>query len=140
MFSPLHIADRSARRARRLWANYGIFWLGAVLVGLVSVAYAKLIDVGFELFRNMVSHALWLPIVITPVGAALAIWLTRQFFRGAEGSGIPQVIATLEDGRLSSSLLSLRIMFGKIVVSFLGIFCGFTIGREGPTVQIGTSK
>ncbi|MGV8630490.1 chloride channel protein, partial [Pseudomonas aeruginosa] len=90
-------------------------------------------------FRNMVSHALWLPIVITPVGAALATWLTRQFFRGAEGSGIPQVIATLEDGRLSSSLLSLRIMFGKIVVSFLGIFCGFTIGREGPTVQIGAS-
>ncbi|MCP1171536.1 chloride channel protein [Ralstonia chuxiongensis] len=139
MFSPLHIADRSVRRARRLWANYGIFWLGAVLVGLVSVAYAKIIDLGFELFRGMVSHAFWLPIVITPVGAALAIWLTRQFFRGAEGSGIPQVIATLEDGRLSSALLSLRIMIGKIVVSFLGILCGFTIGREGPTVQIGAS-
>ena len=139
MFSPLHIADSSVRRARRLWTNYGIFWLGAVLVGLVSVAYAKLIDLGFELFRNMASHAFWLPLVITPLGAALAIWLTRRFFRGAEGSGIPQVIATLEDGRLASSLLSLRIMAGKIVVSFLGILCGFTIGREGPTVQIGAS-
>ncbi|MCO5399187.1 chloride channel protein [Ralstonia soli] len=139
MFSPLHIADRSARRARRLWTNYGIFWLGAVLVGLVSVAYAKIIDWGFELFRGMVSHAFWLPIVVTPLGAALAIWLTQRYFRGAEGSGIPQVIATLEDGRLSSALLSLRIMVGKIVVSFLGILCGFTIGREGPTVQIGAS-
>ena len=139
MFSPLHIADSSVRRARRLWTNYGIFWLGAVLVGLVSVAYAKLIDLGFALFRNMASHAFWLPLVITPLGAALAIWLTRRFFRGAEGSGIPQVIATLEDGRLANSLLSLRIMVGKIVVSFLGILCGFTIGREGPTVQIGAS-
>ena len=139
MFSPLHIADSSVRRARRLWTNYGIFWLGAVLVGLVSVAYAKLIDLGFELFRNMASHAFWLPLIITPLGAALAIWLTRRFFRGAEGSGIPQVIATLEDGRLANALLSLRIMVGKIVISFLGILCGFTIGREGPTVQIGAS-
>ena len=33
--------------------------------------------------------------IITPAVAALAVWLTRKFFRGAEGSGIPQVIATL---------------------------------------------
>ncbi len=139
MFIRLRISDKTERRARRLWANYGIFWLGAILVGLVSVAYAKIIDFGFEVFRGLVSHAFWLPLVITPIGAALAIWLTQKFFRGAEGSGIPQVIATLEDGRLSSSLLSLRIMLGKIVVSLLGILCGFTIGREGPTVQIGAS-
>ena len=116
-----------------------MFWLGAVLVGLVSVAYAKLIDFGFELFQRMLSHGAWLPLVVTPLGAALAIWLTQKFFRGSEGSGIPQVIATLQDSRLSKSLLSLRIMVGKIAISFLGILCGFTIGREGPTVQIGAS-
>ncbi|APD13559.1 chloride channel protein [Pandoraea pulmonicola] len=126
-------------RSLRLWHNYGVFWLGAVLVGLVSVAYAKLMDFGFELFQRMLSHGFWVPLVVTPVGAALAIWLTQKFFKGSEGSGIPQVIATLQDSHLSKSLLTLRIMFGKIAVSFLGIVCGFTIGREGPTVQIGAS-
>ncbi|ANC46953.1 chloride channel protein [Pandoraea pnomenusa] len=133
------MARRGARRSQRLWHNYGVFWLGAVLVGLVSVAYAKLVDFGFELFQRMLSHGFWLPLVITPLGASLAIWLTQKFFQGSEGSGIPQVIATLQDARLSKSLLSLRIMIGKIIVSFLGILCGFTIGREGPTVQIGAS-
>lgn len=136
---PARIARTSAHRSRRLWRNYGVFWLGAVLVGLVSVAYAKFIDFGFELFQRMLAHGFWVPLIITPLGAALAIWLTQTFFRGSEGSGIPQVIATLQDGRLSKSLLTLRIMFGKIAMSFLGILCGFTIGREGPTVQIGAS-
>lgn len=136
---PPRAARSRAHRARRLWYNYGVFWLGAVLVGLVSVAYAKLIDFGFERFRDLLSHGVWLPLVVTPLGAALAIWLTQKFFRGAEGSGIPQVIATLQDSRLSASLLSMRIMIGKIAISFLGILCGFTIGREGPTVQIGAS-
>ncbi|VVE18967.1 H(+)/Cl(-) exchange transporter ClcA [Pandoraea iniqua] len=136
---PVRIARTSAHRSRRLWHNYGVFWLGAVLVGLVSVAYAKLVDFGFELFQRMLAHGFWLPLIVTPLGAALAIWLTQKFFKGSEGSGIPQVIATLQDGRLSRSLLTLRIMFGKIAISFLGILCGFTIGREGPTVQIGAS-
>ncbi|WAL85299.1 chloride channel protein [Pandoraea sp. XJJ-1] len=133
------MARRGIHRSRRLWHNYGVFWLGAVLVGLVSVVYAKLIDFGFELFQRMLSHGIWLPLIVTPLGASLAIWLTQKFFRGSEGSGIPQVIATLQESRLSSSLLSMRIMIGKIAISFIGILCGFTIGREGPTVQIGAS-
>ncbi|WP_351125405.1 chloride channel protein, partial [Shewanella sp. T24-MNA-CIBAN-0130] len=34
---------------------------------------------------------------------------------------------------------TLRILFGKILISFLGILGGFTIGREGPTVQVGAA-
>ena len=133
------LPDWTIRRARRLWDNYGVLWLGAICVGFVSVAYAKLIDHGFELFRGIVAHGFWLPLIITPAGTALAVWLTRQCFPGAEGSGIPQVIATLQDNHLAPRLLSLRIMFGKIVGSFIGILSGLTIGREGPTVQIGAS-
>lgn len=134
-----HSSRRVLRQLQRLWIKYGIFWLGAIAVGLIAIFYAKLIDYAYGLFRHAVDHAFWLPLVITPLGSALAIWLTQRFFRGSEGSGIPQVIATLEDGKLSSALLSIRIMLGKIAISFLGILTGFTIGREGPTVQIGAS-
>ena len=39
------------RRARRLWRQYGVFWLGAIAVGLTAVLYARLIDWGFNVFR-----------------------------------------------------------------------------------------
>lgn len=131
----------TVRRARSIWRRYGIFWLGAIAVGLVAVLYARLIDWGYNVFRTAQHEHVWLPLLITPAVAALSVWLTRTFFRGSEGSGIPQVIAVL-NGPTSASgarLLSLRILGGKIAVSFLAILGGFTIGREGPTVQVGAA-
>jgi H+/Cl- antiporter ClcA len=129
------------RRARRLWRQYGVLWIGAVAVGLVAVFYARLIDWGYNAFLRVQHQHVWLPLIVTPAVAAIAVWLTRTFFRGAEGSGIPQVIATLHagPGESGARLLTLRILFGKIAVSFLGILGGFTIGREGPTVQVGAA-
>ncbi|PCE27934.1 chloride channel protein [Paraburkholderia acidicola] len=135
------LSSTLARRARRLWRQYGIFWLGAIAVGLIAVLYARLIDWGYNAFRSMQHHYVWLPLLLTPAVAAAAVWLTRRFFRGAEGSGIPQVIATLhtKPGESGARLLTLEILVGKILVSFLGILGGFTIGREGPTVQVGAA-
>jgi H+/Cl- antiporter ClcA len=129
------------RRAKRLWRQYGIFWLGAIAVGLTAVLYARLIDWGYDAFRSVQHRYVWAPLLITPAVAALAVWLTRRFFRGAEGSGIPQVIATLHANprEYGVRLLSFRILLGKIAVSFLAILGGFTIGREGPTVQVGAA-
>jgi H+/Cl- antiporter ClcA len=129
------------RRTRRLWRQYGVFWLGAIAVGLIAVFYARLIDFGFSQFSAMQHRHVWLPLIVTPAVSALCVWLTRKFFRGAEGSGIPQVIATLHSkpSEYGSRLLSFRILLGKIAVSFLAILGGFTIGREGPTVQVGAA-
>jgi len=135
------LTSNVARRARRLWRQFGIFWLGAIAVGLVAVLYARLIDWGYDAFRTMRHDHFWLPLIVTPAIGAASVWLTRTFFRGAEGSGIPQVIATLHANTRDngSRLLTLRILAGKIAVSFLGILGGFTIGREGPTVQVGAA-
>ncbi|GAC1545736.1 MAG: hypothetical protein NVS3B11_01560 [Collimonas sp.] len=116
-------------------------WLGAVLVGLIAVLYAWLMDVGFGMFRSMQQSHFWLPLFITPAIGALCVWATRRYFPGSEGSGIPQVIATLEEdtSKRGQSLLSLKILAGKIGISFVGILGGFTIGREGPTVQVGAA-
>ena len=140
MMSP-DLSSVVVRRARRLWRQYGVFWLGAIAVGLVAVFYARLIDWGYDAFLRMERRHAWLPLIITPAVGAAAVWLTRTFFRGAEGSGIPQVIATLhaKPGDSGERLLALRLLVGKIAVSFLGILGGFTIGREGPTVQVGAA-
>jgi H+/Cl- antiporter ClcA len=138
---PALIDRRAARRARRLWLQYGVFWLGAIAVGLVAVLYARLIDFGYDRFLFYAGRYMWLPIIVTPTIGALCVWLTRRFFPGSEGSGIPQVIATLHGNTstMGEQLLTMRVLLGKILVSFLAILGGFTIGREGPTVQVGAA-
>ena len=125
----------------RLWLRRMVFWLGAVLVGLVAIAFAALADRAGEGFHRLVTHWPLLALVVSPACFALASYLTRTVFPGAQGSGIPQVIATLhmDDPRLVARILSLRIAVGKVLLTLLGLLGGGSIGREGPTVQVGAS-
>ena len=80
-------------------------------------------------------------LVLTPLGFALSSWLARRYFPNAGGSGIPQAIAArqLQGTATRERLVSIRMAIGKIVLVLLGLLCGASIGREGPTVQVGAS-
>ncbi len=67
--------------------------------------------------------------------------LTRRYFPGSQGSGIPQAIAARQfsDWEARTRLLSLRLALGKILLTLLGLLTGASAGREGPTVQVGAS-
>ena len=108
---------------------------------MVSIGYARLIDFAYARFLGLHSAYPLASLAIVPGVAALATWITRCHFNGAEGSGVPQVVAAVHspDGNLSSRLLSARVILGKISVSFLAALGGLTIGKEGPTVQIGAA-
>jgi H+/Cl- antiporter ClcA len=69
------------------------------------------------------------------------VWATRRWFPGSEGSGIPQTITalSLRTEAERDRLLSLTIAFGKILLALLALAGGASIGREGPTVQVGAS-
>lgn len=126
---------------RHLWLGRLIFWGGAVAIGLLAVGFAELIDFCVEVLHGLHSQYPFWPFVIAPAGGALVVWLTRRYFPGAEGSGIPQVMAEMarhgDRHKPLKPLLSLRIVFGKIVLGAGAIFSGFSMGREGPMVQIG---
>jgi H+/Cl- antiporter ClcA len=57
------------------------------------------------------------------------------------GQRHPQTIAALHmhDQAVVSRVLSLRIAAGKVALTLLGLASGASIGREGPTVQVGAS-
>jgi H+/Cl- antiporter ClcA len=125
----------------RLWYRRSLFWAGAVCVSLAAIAFAKLADTASALFGHVVAFNPWLVLVMAPVGLVLSVLLTVRYFPGAQGSGIPQVIAAIHiaDPAVVARVLSPRIAVGKVLLTLLGLFSGASIGREGPTVQVGAS-
>ena len=125
--------DQLGRRA--------IFLVGGLCVGGAAVLMALLANRAEALFHKATAISPALALVVTPLGFGIAVWLARNVFPNSQGSGIPQVIAArkIEDKAQRSALVSLRVSFGKIVVMMLGLLCGASIGREGPTVQVGAS-
>lgn len=117
-------------------------WIvGPVVVGLLAVFMAIQSD-----YANRANHYLFslfplAPLVIMPAGFALLAFISQRFFPGTAGSGIPQTIAAIDevDGTKSNRLLSVRIVVGKIGLTLGGLLVGASIGREGPTVQVGAT-
>src|ERR1700733_12040403 len=116
-----------------------VFWFGAVLVALMAIAFATLAGLATNLFVAFQAPRPGVPFIGCPAGFAASYLLTRHVFPGAQGSGIPQVIAAqhMTDPVAISRMLSLRIAVGKAILTLFGLLCGASIGREGPTVQIG---
>ena len=123
------------------WRKRLIFWCGAVIVGMIAAGYAFIADYAQEFFSDFVKFSVFLPFIISPLVFAVAAWLTAIYCPGAVGSGIPQAIAArvAQKPEERRYLLGPRIIIGKILFTTLGLLGGASIGREGPTVQIGAA-
>jgi CIC family chloride channel protein len=74
-----------------------------------------------------------LPLLLIAVGAIVGLLLQRVV-PFARGSGIPEVKTAYVFG--PGEQLSLRTVVGKFILAATSIGAGFSLGREGPTVQI----
>ncbi|WP_415910194.1 chloride channel protein [Oleiharenicola sp. Vm1] len=115
----------------------------AVLVGVIAGVLASAFRVALERGEHLRALAVaragsWgLPvsIALSMAAGALGVWLVRRFAPHAAGSGIPQLKSILlrESAPEWRRLLPVKFFGGLLTTGG-----GFALGREGPTVQMGS--
>ncbi|HZI54103.1 MAG TPA: chloride channel protein [Chitinophagaceae bacterium] len=120
------------------------FWIASLITGIIAVIYARIFSLAERGSVYIFTNHSWLLFIITPACFLLAWWITIRFAPYARGSGIPQVMASIELATPKyinkvNKLLGVRIIITKIISSLVMIFGGGIIGREGPTIQIAGS-
>lgn len=111
---------------------------GAVLLGLVAIAFAWCGEMAQSLFTRLTINFPKAPFVLTPLMFAGVVWMTRRWWPAARGSGIPQVMVASHNAekQANGDLLSLRTALAKFGCTLAMLLAGGSVGREGPTVQI----
>ena len=112
--------------------------LGALVLGLAALAFARVGDLAQLFFSRIVAAAPYLPLVLTPALFAAVVAATLRWTPEARGSGIPQVIAAARDPQREAKgpLVSMRTAIAKVGMTLLMLLGGGSVGREGPTVQL----
>jgi chloride channel protein, CIC family len=122
----------------RLWLRERQVFLAltviiGILAGLSAVLFSLAIDAVNRGLFGLAPSSVRLLLVPPIVSLATGILLSRVF-PGVRGSGVPQTEAAfhLQDGVIAPS-----VPIGKFLTGVLCIGSGHSIGREGPSVQIG---
>lgn len=104
-----------------------------ILAGLSAVLFSLAIDRASHLFFGLAPSSLRLFAVPALVSIVTGVLLAKVF-PDVRGSGVPQTEAAfhLHHGRIPG-----RVPLGKFLTGVLCIGSGHSMGREGPSVQIG---
>lgn len=123
------------------WSIAGKGLLSGVVAGLLVVLYRVGIEFGTETAIEAYAYLKQHPILIVPwvvlailVGLAIA-WLVR-LEPMAQGSGIPQVEGIVIYGL---RIKWYSVLLVRFIGGLLGSFFGLSLGREGPSIQIGAA-
>ena len=132
---------RQTRRLSRKSIAFVFLLAGSTLVALTALFFAHLADFALELNTSLVQKYPWFAWIALPLGLPAITWFTRKYAPYTSGSGIPQIIASLSlpYGAQKTRLIRLKPTLLKIPLTFLGMLFGASIGREGPSVQVGSA-
>ena len=80
----------------KAWLGRAIVMAYAAMAGLAVVIFTIMSEQAYEWFSHIYSAQPMAVLIWTPALTAGIVWLTRRYAPGAAGSGIPQVMATLD--------------------------------------------
>ena len=120
------------------------FWIASLITGVMAVLYARLFLYVEKGTLALYHYHAWILFILTPACFTTSWWLVKKYSPYSGGSGIPQVMASIElatpqKDSFIHKLLSVRIIVVKILSSLIMILGGGIIGREGPTIQVAGS-
>ena len=138
---------RHLRRHRATWLS-GKLWRGRLVFtvrcrspsALRPCLFAQTADLAAELFGWLRDRWPYLPLLLTPARVRL-VRLDRPALvrrcRRAVASRRRSPPGAHAIRRIANSLLGARVTIGKVALTVAGLAVGASIGREGPTVQVG---
>ncbi|MEO1126037.1 MAG: chloride channel protein [Cyanobacteria bacterium J06639_16] len=128
------------RRWHKFFGPKRVAFVEACIIGVVSGLAAVALKQSIEVltaWRLNSTFPLWILLPsVGVVGGLASGWLIEQVSPEAGGSGIPQVKAAL--GYVNMPL-NLRVALTKLGSTILALGAGLSLGRQGPTVQIGAA-
>jgi CIC family chloride channel protein len=129
--SALPFLERLRLRENHIFLALSI--IVGILAGLGAVLFTLAIK-GTTYFLFGISPSYRRYILVPTLMSLVTGFLLLKFFPEARGSGVPQTEAAYH---LRADGLSARVAFGKFLTGVLCIGSGHSMGREGPSVQIG---
>ncbi|QFR49329.1 chloride channel protein [Sulfurimonas lithotrophica] len=120
------------------------FLVASLLTGAIAYGYYEVFKYLEQLSVLMFRQNPLSIFIVTPASFLVSWWLVVTFAPFSKGSGIPQVMASIEladtkKDYLVDYFVNLKIIIVKLLSSFVKVLGGGVLGREGPTIQIASS-
>ncbi|HNX76976.1 MAG TPA: H(+)/Cl(-) exchange transporter ClcA [Candidatus Rifleibacterium sp.] len=116
----------------------------SILVGCLAGLVAVLFRVGLEkaelnrlaILSVLRNHHVFLPSLFLALTLVAVLMVMRKVAPDASGSGIPHLKGVLKEG---FAFRAIPVLLVKFFGGIIGIGSGLALGREGPTVQMGSA-
>ncbi len=114
-----------------------VFFALTILIGIIGGLSAVLFTLAIETSKHVLFGSAPNPLRLVAVPTLVSLvtgFLLLKFFPDARGSGVPQTKAAFH---LHEGVIPGRAVLGKFIAGALCVGSGHSMGREGPSVQIG---
>ena len=132
----MSVLDLAVAQRLRLRENQ-IFLALTILIGVLAGLAAVLFTISIKETTHLlfgISPSYLRFILVPTLVSLLTGFLLAKYFPEVRGSGVPQTEAAYH---LDQGFIPGRVPFGKFLTGVLCIGSGHSMGREGPSVQIG---